>query len=173
MIESGLVGREALVASTVAAVRAGGRVRLVGDAGIGKSAVLGVAVEHLMAPADITVLGCTATPGDGHVPYLALIDLLGPVPSRHVASLAPPVRHAVDAALLRKPVDGIRESLAVRLGVLQLLRSLRAEGPVILVIDDIQWMDAASTDVVEFVLRRVPGAELPVLATERIEHPSS
>jgi predicted ATPase len=56
---------------------------------------------------------------------------------------------------------------AIALAFLDVLRTL-ASGPIVLAIDDIQWVDAASAQVLQFGLRRLEEEPVAVLATVRI-----
>ncbi|WP_234330564.1 helix-turn-helix transcriptional regulator [Streptomyces acidiscabies] len=135
-----------------------------GPAGIGKSTL--VAALLTTAPA-ATVLRCSPSEDDAELPYAGLVDLFAQVPDSRLDSLAPPLREALRGALLRgeAPGDG-RGRLAVRVAVLEVLRGLA--GPVLLVVDGVQWLDAESAEVLAFVVRRVGGLDLRVVAAERV-----
>ena len=51
---------------------------------------------------------------------------------------------------------------------LGVLRALAASGPVIVAIDDIQWLDAPSARVLAFVVRRLEDAPIRILAAQRV-----
>ena len=171
MLETGLLGRRGLVAAAVDVATRDGRVRLTGVAGIGKSVVLSAVADELAARTDITVLRCASTADDVHVPYLALIDLLTPIADEDFAQLPAPLLQAVDAALLRKAPKGAREALAVRMGVLNLLQLVCARRPILVVLDDLQWIDGPSAEALSFALRRLSATQLRLLAAQRVERP--
>ena len=101
--------------------------------------------------------------------YSALGDLFDDVPEDTVATLPPPQRKALDLALLRAETNGIQpDPRAVALGALGALRAVAAERPVLLAIDDIQWLDSPSAQVLRFVVRRLKGHPIGVLATMRL-----
>jgi DNA-binding CsgD family transcriptional regulator len=102
------------------------------------------------------------------LPYLVLVDLFVDV-LPHARGLPAHLREALEVALLRipggtKPRDG----LTVRIAVLELLRRISADAPVLLIIDDIQWADEASADVLAFAARRLGEAPVTMLAAERV-----
>src|SRR4029079_8829998 len=80
--------------------------------------------------------------------FAALADLLDGV---DLSPLPPPQRRALEGGLLHD--GGVAEPHAVAAGFLGLLRSA---GPVVVAIDDVQWLDAASRAAIEFAVRRPP-----------------
>ncbi|MCZ0985339.1 hypothetical protein O1M54_06035 [Streptomyces diastatochromogenes] len=60
--------------------------------------------------------------------------------------------------------------LALRVAVVEVLRTLAATGPVLLVVDGLQWLDEPSAEALAFAVRRVGGLDIRVLATERVAH---
>ncbi len=136
-----------------------------GEAGIGKSALFGSSVEEARASA-ATVLVSRPARAEESFAYSALADLLDGVSGAALDALSAPARRALDFALRRAddpPPDF--DAGAVAFAAAQLLATLAA--PVVLAIDDVQWVDASSAAVVDFVLRRVPAAGMFVLAAWR------
>src|SRR5262245_48381537 len=128
---------------------------LEGEAGIGKTAVWrqGVAIAR-----ERLLWTLVARPGEAEarLGYAALGDLFGAVPEEAASGLAEPQRRAVDIALLRIEAEGTHaDARAVSLGVLNILRSLAAMGPVLVAIDDVQWLDTASARSLQFAIRRL------------------
>ncbi len=146
----------------------GGGVLLCGPVGIGKSALLAATVAGLPEHGGMT-LRCSPAPEDARLPFVGLIDLFARVPQEVLDGLPPEPGAALRAALLRgrEPVGG-HSRLAVRVAVLESLRRLAATGPVLLVIDDLQWLDEPSAEVLAFALRRLDGFDVRVLAAERV-----
>ncbi|MFI6405664.1 AAA family ATPase [Streptomyces sp. NPDC050548] len=146
-------------------------VLLHGPAGIGKS----VLVAALVASSDAhlqpsgTVLHCSPAEEDARLPFAGLVDLFARVPESCLDALAPEPQLALQAALLRGEVPvGDRGGLAVRVAVLDVLRTLAATGPVLLVLDGLQWLDEQTAEVLAFVVRRVEGLDVRVVAAERV-----
>lgn len=146
-------------------------VLLHGPAGIGKSALLTslLAASAERAQPSRTVLRCSPVPEEAGLPFVGLVDLFARVPESCLETLAPEPRSALGAALLheREPADD-RARLAVRVAVLDVLRALAAAGPVLLVVDGLQWLDEPTAEVLAFALRRVEGLDIRVLAAERV-----
>ena len=67
------------------------------------------------------------------------------------------------ALLLRPAADTAPTAHAIGLAVLAALRSCLDDGPVLLAIDDIEWLDAGSLEALRFALRRIIGGPLSLL----------
>jgi DNA-binding CsgD family transcriptional regulator len=163
------VGRGDLLDAARSSLAAGESVLVLGPAGIGKSTVLSALAAE---PAQRQVLRAAAAEVESGLPYLTLVDLFGTALAEHGSLLPGHLRAALDAALLRTATPNTpQDELAVRLAVLELLRILAAPAPVLLVIDDLQWVDEPSAGVLRFVARRVPDLAVSVLAAERVAAP--
>jgi len=160
------VGRGELLARARASLAAGGSVLFYGPAGIGKSTLLEAIASD---PGPALVRRAAAAEAEAELPYLALVDLFGAILDEHAPMLPAHLRAALDGALLRSALPATpHDQLAVRLAVLELLRGLAARRPVLLVIDDVQWLDEPSQGVLRFVARRLEGVPVRVLAAERV-----
>ncbi|MGI5136013.1 helix-turn-helix transcriptional regulator [Streptomyces sp. CA-106110] len=162
-----VIGREELFAGAREQLAAGGSVLVHGPAGIGKSTVLrALAAEY--GETVRTVLRCSATQSESHLPFLALADLLGLVVDEVASQLPAPQRTALESALTGRGESTLqRDGLALRLAVLSTLRALAARGPVLIVADDLQWLDPASTELLGFAARRLGGTPVQLLCAVR------
>ncbi|MGO9028685.1 MAG: helix-turn-helix transcriptional regulator [Acidimicrobiales bacterium] len=140
---------------------------LEGEAGIGKTTLLRWGSEEAASRGFLTL---SASPVEAEVPweFAALADLLEAVPRSSLDALPPAQRRAINVAVFRygeseEPVD----PRTIAAAVLALLRSLAAATPVVLIIDDLQWLDVPSAGVLSFVLRRITGTSVGLLATVR------
>jgi len=163
-----VIGREELFSDAREQLARGGSVLLHGPAGIGKSTVLrALAAENAAAPR--TVLRCSATESESHLPFLALADLFGLVLDRVAPRLPAAQRTALESALTGRESTLQRDGLALRLAVLSALRALAADGPVLVVADDLQWLDSASAELLGFAARRLGGTPVQMLCAVRTE----
>ncbi|MDQ1657350.1 MAG: hypothetical protein QOD41_2433, partial [Cryptosporangiaceae bacterium] len=126
-----------------------------GDAGIGKTALLGFVGEH--------ATGCTVARAAGveselELPFAGLHQLCGPYLDR-LAALPVPQREALGTTFGLRP-GAAPDRLLVGLAVLTLLTEVAQERTLICVVDDAQWLDRASAQALEFVARRL--AAVPV-----------
>ncbi|CAL9389750.1 ATP-binding protein [Streptomyces sp. enrichment culture] len=164
-----VIGREELFADARAQLARGGSVLLHGPAGIGKSTVLrALAAEN--AASTSRVLRCSATESESHLPFLALADLFGLVLDEVAPRLPVAQRTALESALTGRGESTLqRDGLALRLAVLSTLRALSAEGPVLVVADDLQWLDPASAELLGFAARRLGDSPVRMLCAVRTE----
>lgn len=140
---------------------------LCGEPGIGKTTIWREGVQRA-TQRDMTVLVSRPTESETRLPYAALADLLDPVPTASIDALPGPPRRALEIALLRAdPGDEGLQQRAIGVAVLALLGDLTRDGPVMVAIDDAQWLDRPSAHVLEFALRRLTTQPIGVLVTER------
>jgi DNA-binding CsgD family transcriptional regulator len=77
-------------------------------------------------------------------------------------------RRALEIALLLRESEGAPPDVRILgLAVLSVMRSLAQERPLLVAIDDVQWLDSSSADVLTFALRRLEAEPIAVLATVR------
>ncbi|MHA3703911.1 AAA family ATPase, partial [Jatrophihabitans sp. YIM 134969] len=166
-----LVGRERELASLAAVVdraRAGdgAALVLVGEAGIGKSALLDAASE---AAAGLHVLRVSGIEAERELAFAAVHHLLGE-DTDAIDRLPGPQRTAVRTALGLD--DGaVTEVFNVALGVVRLVRERAADRPVLVVVDDEQWLDRTSSRAFAFLARRVAGTPVAVVFASRAPSP--
>jgi DNA-binding CsgD family transcriptional regulator len=140
---------------------------LVGDPGVGKTTLWkdGVAGARLRS---YRVLASQPVESEARLSFAALGDLFGGTMDETEASLPQPQARALNVALLRAEPEGpSSDSRAVSLAVLALLRTLSHASPVILAVDDVQWLDAPTSRVLEFALRRLETEPVGMLMTLR------
>ena len=102
------------------------------------------------------------------VPLGAVSDLLDPAFAEVSDELAPPQRRALSAALgIETDTDGRSDRLTLLRAVVAALRALASDAPLLLAIDDVQWLDPTSARVLSFAVRRIGEEPIGVLATLR------
>jgi DNA-binding CsgD family transcriptional regulator len=143
-----------------------------GEAGAGKSTLwragLAAAVE-----AGYCVLRSEPSAAEVDASFAGLSDLLSGVLPDVVADLPGPQREALEVALLLRPAgDTPATAHTVALAVLTALRSCLQAGPVLVAIDDVQWLDAASLEALAFAVRRITSGPLGVLLAARTDAPA-
>ena len=140
---------------------------LSGDPGIGKTTVWkeGLAGAQLRR---FRTLSCGPVEAETRLSYAALGDLLEPILEEALPTLPEPQRQALEVALLRSPRSGGRaDQRAVSLAVLGCLRSVASTSPVVMAVDDIQWMDLPSVRVLQFVVRRLKDEQVGLMTAAR------
>jgi DNA-binding CsgD family transcriptional regulator len=161
-----LVGRaaereriDALLA--LARAGAGGALVLRGDPGIGKSALLRYAEERADG---MRVLFAHGVEAEAELAFSGLYELLRPlldlldeIPERQAAALR-------GAFGLGPPLD---RSLLIGAGTLTLLAVAAEEQPLVCLIDDAHWLDAASSDAFVFLARRLEADSIAIVFAAR------
>jgi DNA-binding CsgD family transcriptional regulator len=139
---------------------------LSGPAGIGKSTLWRAGVARARA-AGIAVLVARPAATETSFSLGALADLLEQVPPETVDELPAPQRRALRVACSLEEAAEPVEPTLLATATLSCLRAQAAQAPVLVGIDDLQWLDAASSDVLGFAARRLAGERVRVLATRR------
>ncbi|MBA2488287.1 MAG: AAA family ATPase, partial [Chloroflexi bacterium] len=123
-----------------------------GDAGMGKT----ILWRHLVAAAragSSTVLTAQPAESETRSSFAVLGDLVAGIPDAALDMLPGPQRTALDVALLRA-VGLPADPLAVSMALVTLITSISRVNPVVIAIDDAQWIDAPSARVLGSALRR-------------------
>ena len=150
-----LLGRRSECAAldeVVASARAGQSRALVlrGDAGVGKSALLEYLASHASG---CTVARAAGVESEMELAYAGLQQLCAPFLDR-LERLPGPQRDALGTAFGVRDGDAPNRFL-VGLAVLSLLSDVAEDRPLVCIVDDAQWLDAASAQALAFVARRL------------------
>ena len=125
-----------------------------GEAGIGKTVLWTATVEEARS-AGYRVLASRPTESEVDLSFASLTDLLGRVADDVRPILPSPLRRSFDAALLRADADAeALDARALGMAVHTGLAALAVQQPVVVAIDDLQWIDRATLRVLQFVARR-------------------
>jgi DNA-binding CsgD family transcriptional regulator len=127
-----------------------------GEPGIGKT-TLWLAAQESARARGFRVLSTRAAAAESVLAYTALADLLDGVPASAWADLPEPQRAAVDQVLLRADNGSTTDQRAVAAAFLSVVECLADDGPLLVAIDDLQFIDPSSMHVVGFVTRRLSG----------------
>ncbi|MFC4942664.1 helix-turn-helix transcriptional regulator [Pseudonocardia sp. GCM10023141] len=174
----GLVGRrQELSAFTGALDRARAArptgVLLAGDAGVGKSRLIAEAVDRAVA-GGFTVLVGRCLDSAESLPYLPFTEIVGSLAVTHpeLINEHAALRHLLPGGWNRGDAssdDRALGQLRVFDAVLSALDALCAEGPVLLVVEDLHWADRSSRDLLVFLLSRLTAQRLVVLTSYRTD----
>ncbi len=171
MAAPGLLGRSEELAALArliehTAVRPHGLL-LDGEAGIGKTTLWRKGIE-LARESDYRVLACEPTPTEARLAFTGLGDLFDDIPLEMLERLPPPQRSALAVSLLLVEPSGDRiDQHAVALAALALIRTVASSSPTLIAIDDVQWLDSSSAQVLAFALRRLHEGRIGLLVTRR------
>lgn len=142
---------------------------LVGEAGIGKTTLWRAGVERA-SDRGWHVLQARPGASETTMTFAGLGDLLDPVIDDVLAEIPRVQRSALASALLRgdHADDPTSDQRAVALGTLGCIRALARDRPVLIAIDDAQWLDPSSASVLRFVVRRLQDEPIGVLVSVRV-----
>jgi DNA-binding CsgD family transcriptional regulator len=162
-----LVGRADVCAhldGLLESVRSGesAAVAIVGEPGMGKTALFDYCADRAR---DMQVLRARGVPAESAIPFAGLSELLGPIldlladlPARQAAALS--------SALAIAPTAGV-DRFAVCVATLGMIVTAAASRPLLLLLDDSQWLDDSSKEVLAFVLRRLRADHTLTLVARR------
>jgi DNA-binding CsgD family transcriptional regulator len=140
---------------------------LVGESGVGKTALLAEALDRASG---MRILRARGIESEAEVPFATLLELLRPALGM-LSQLSEPQAVALEGALALRP--GIaHERFAVGAATLGLLAAYAEPGPVAVLIDDAHWLDGASAQALLFAVRRLMADPVAVLISVREGEPS-
>ena len=140
---------------------------LAGQAGIGKTTLWLAGVEAAREQS-LRVLAARPAVAESGLAHAGLGDLFEGVLGAMLPSMPAPRRSALEVALLLTAAEGrAPDARAIGVAVLTGLRSLVASGPLVVAVDDVQWLDASSAAALEFALRRLLDEPVYLLLARR------
>ena len=164
---SGFVGRtteRAVLDGLLSSVREGESAALVirGEAGIGKTALLRYTARQASG---FQVAQLTGAEAEMELPFAAVHQFCATLPDR-LDALPAPQRNALGVAL-GLVAGEVPDRFLVGLALLSLLSAVAAERPLLCLVEDAQWLDAASAQVFGLVARRVRAEAVAIVVAVR------
>jgi DNA-binding CsgD family transcriptional regulator len=166
-----VIGREAELASLgeFGASIADGAAALVleGEAGVGKTTLW---TAGLAGASERGVRVLEARPAESEIAlsFSGIGDLLDSVLDEALVSLPAPQRRALSRALLLDDEGPPPDPHAIGVAVLNAFRALAAPRPLLVAVDDVQWLDPASAGVLGYAARRLRAERVGVMLARRI-----
>ncbi|MBI4261722.1 MAG: AAA family ATPase [Actinobacteria bacterium] len=140
-----------------------------GEAGIGKTTVWAELVR-LAHDRGFGVLSCRRVQAEAELSFVGLSDLLADVVDDVAPHLPEPQRRALDVALLRADPGGASpDHRAIGAGTLSALAELSGRAPVVVAVDDVQWLDGPTARALGFAARRLRDHPVGFLLSVRPE----
>jgi DNA-binding CsgD family transcriptional regulator len=167
-----LVGRDheqRALARLLDNARAGhsGVLAIVGEPGIGKSALLAYAEEQATG---MQVLRARGVQSEAHIPFGGLFELLRPALPL-IDQIPGPQAAALESALALRPASA-QGRFAVGAATLSLLAAYSDAAPAAVLVDDAHWLDGSSADALLFAFRRLVADPVAVILAVREAEPS-
>jgi DNA-binding CsgD family transcriptional regulator len=165
-VRIGLVGRRRDVDSVVDwvldPIGAAKAVEVVGDPGIGKTALIDTALARLGGQVTVRT---AATAVEQPLTWAGLAQVVDGWPADDVAALSSTHRRALDGTLGRS--DGPPEPGVIAIAVASLVEIATARGPAVVVVDDAHWLDDATAGVLAFAVRANRDRPVRLIAARR------
>lgn len=165
-----LIGREVelgrILAHLSVSPASGCAVLIEGPAGVGKTTLWKAALETTAG--DTRILQARPAESDTELSFSAVCDLISPLMEGSLAALPDPQQRAVEV-IFGLHDDDLPNHRILGLALVTLLRDAARREPVLLAIDDVQWMDRSSRRMLSFALRRLSEVRVNLIATERNE----
>ncbi len=144
-----------------------GVLALVGEAGIGKSALLDAAAG---LAGGMRVLRARGVQSEAQIPFAGLLELLRPALGA-LDRIPGPQAEALEGALALRPARSA-DRFAVGAATLSLLAAYAESGPAAVLVDDAHWLDGSTADALLFAARRLVADPIAVVLTVRSGHAS-
>lgn len=143
---------------------------LAGPAGAGKTTLLRAGSQHAAGRGCI-VLATAPARGDTRLAFAGLADLLEARLDSVIGQLARPQADALRAALLLATPASPPEPRLIATALRSALVVLARSAPVLVVVDDIQWLDPPSESAIGFAIRRIESEHVGLLCAQRTDKP--
>ena len=167
----GLVGRaveqQALMALIDSLDSAGSAAMVAGEAGMGRTALLTHLADVAAARAGTRVIWLRGEESESILPFAAAADLLLPL-RKHFDRLPERQRHALEACLALSGADPCGP-LAMCAGALGVLAAAAEQNPLVILVDDFQWIDLESQKILLFMARRLSAEPVVMIIAIRDE----
>lgn len=132
-----------------------------GEPGIGKTTLLRELLNRARER-DYCILLCRPTRSEMDLSYAGLVELLSCIDGEVVSALPAPQARVLRVILRREEPDGAFDRLSLGVATMAAIRQIAATHPVLITIDDSQWLDHPTAKTMAFVVRRLAGVGVRV-----------
>jgi DNA-binding CsgD family transcriptional regulator len=132
-----------------------------GEAGIGKTTLL----RELLTIArerDYAVLACRPSRSEMDLSYVGLVELLGGVDDEIIRALPAPQSRVLKMILRREEPEGAFDRLSLGVATVAAIQAIASTRPVLVAVDDAQWLDHPTAKTLAFIVRRVAGTAVRI-----------
>jgi len=167
---AGIVGRESelkVLADFVTPTASGAALVLRGSPGVGKTTLWQAGRDAALGHG-MRVISARPNSAETSLSFVSLADLLDGIEPEALDALPAPQRRGLEVALLRADPDGEAATpRAMAFGLLNLFRQLAASRPLLVAVDDLQWLDQPTAEMLAFAVRRLHGPSVRFLLAAR------
>jgi DNA-binding CsgD family transcriptional regulator len=167
---AGIVGRESelkVLADFVTPTASGAALVLRGSPGVGKTTLWQAGRDAALGHG-MRVIPARPNSAETSLCFVSLADLLDGIEPEALDALPAPQRRGLEVALLRADPDGEAAGpRAMAFGLLNLFRRLAASRPLLVAVDDLQWLDQPTAEMLAFAVRRLHGPSVRFLLAAR------
>jgi hypothetical protein len=135
-----------------------------GEPGVGKSRLLSAAASAARERG-MSVLSTTGVQSEAQLPFAGLHQLLRPVRGR--AAVLPTVQRAALDAAFGLTGEVAPEPYRIAMAALDLVSEVASDAPVLVVVEDAQWLDRPTSESLAFVARRIESDPIVLVAATR------
>lgn len=140
---------------------------LEGPPGIGKTALWRATTEMVLGRG-WALLAAQPAGAEASLSFSGLTDLFTHIAGEELDALAPVQRRALEVALLRAdPGSAAVDARTLSSAVLSVLKQLASRQPVVVAVDDLQWLDRPTVGCLAFAFRRMDASPVGFLASAR------
>jgi len=137
-----------------------------GEAGIGKTTLFDGLLERARERG-FRSLSCRPTRSEMDLSYVGLLELLDGIGGDVVASLPPPQARVLNLILRREEPEGSFDRLSLAVAVHACMRAVTSTGPVLVAVDDVQWLDRPTVRTLAYSVRRLAGTRTRIAVVQR------
>jgi DNA-binding CsgD family transcriptional regulator len=140
-----------------------------GEAGIGKTSMCTLVIEAAREQG-FTTLVTRPIAAEADLTFAGLGDLLEPVLDHVLDAVPDPQARALRVALLLEESAEPTDARALGVAFISALRALAEAHPLLVVVDDVQWLDPSSAAVLAYAGRRLRDDRVALLLARRVMH---
>ena len=137
-----------------------------GEPGIGKTTLL----HELLAAArdrDYPILSCRPTRSEMDLSYVGLMELIQGLDDDVVRALPPPQARLLRVILRKEDPEGSFDRLSLNVAMAAAVRAVASAKPMLVAVDDVQWLDHPTAKTLAFVVRRLDGTSARIAVASR------
>ncbi len=137
-----------------------------GEAGIGKTTLFDGLLEMALERG-FRSMSCRPTRSEMDLSYVGLLELLDGIGTDVVASLPPPQARVLNLILRREEPEGSFDRLSLAVAVHACIRAMTSTGPLLVAVDDVQWLDRPTVRTLVYAVRRLAGTRARIAVVQR------